>query len=215
MKAKALILTGVALLVMTLDASAQRRGRGVTNAGFGIVTPFGNIGNPYPYGTGYGYNNGYNNPGFNNFGNNRYGYNNQYGYNRFNQPTYVVPAQNSSFYTPQTTVVTPQTTVVPTTVTQASGTQPTTSGRTGLMITEVKDDSPAKDAGLRRGDVILSVDAQRTQNFDELRSVLKNTDKKQVSVEFIDGSNGKVETKKVSVKDAKFGVSIEETPVNQ
>lgn len=220
MKAKVLILAGAALLLTSLDASAQRRGRGV-----GVVTPFGSFGNVSPYYGGYGYNNygynGYNNGWNNGWNNNTWGYNNGYGYNRFGQ-SYVVPSQSSSYYyTPGTTYATPQvvqgaystTPSTTTTVTPASGTT-TASGRMGLVITEIKD-GPAKDAGLRRGDVILSVDGQRLQSFDELRTSLKGTDKKQVTVEFIDGSNGQTETKKVGVRDSKMGITVEEVPVNQ
>ncbi|QEL15667.1 PDZ domain-containing protein [Limnoglobus roseus] len=232
MKAKTIALVGVALLMTTVTASAQRRAiysgqYAQPNTGFGVVTPFGNIGNPYGYGT--GYNNSYG------YGNNFSGYNNTT-YGRFNQQAYSQPYPNTTYsrnsyyaqpntFVPQGNVV-PQGTVVPGTyyttpgtqfnaITPTTATAPTTPTAMGLRITEVKDGGAAEKAGLHTGDVILSVDGQRTQSFDELRSVLKATDKTEVKVLFWCTETGKKETKNVAVKDSKVGISVEETPVNE
>lgn len=203
MKAKSLVLAGAVLLMTTLPASAQLFGRGRATRSAGTYSSYTA---PYPYGTGYS-NSGYNQFGTtNSYGYNQFGPTSAYGYNTRGVSPYMTPVQNSSFYTPNG--------MMPGTVVQATGTA-STSGRMGLKITELASDGPAKDAGLDTGDVILSVDGKMTQNFDDLRSALKATDKKEVKVEFWDASAGKTDTKKVMVKDTKIGVTIEETMVKQ
>ena len=43
-------------------------------------------------------------------------------------------------------------------------------GQLGVLITKVTDDSPAKEAGIKPGDVVLEVDGQATKSTGQLRS---------------------------------------------
>lgn len=190
---------------------------------FGITLGSPRSGLSFSYGTG----------GYGNYGGFGYGsayrpyYGGGYGYGGFNNgfyspglvvpQTYVIPR---TYVVPQTTYVVPQTTyatpVVPVeTVTPATPAEPATPSEMGLLITELKAQGTAKAAGLRQGDVILSVDGKRIQNFEELRVLLTAAGKKQANVEFIDGSNGQIEKKDVGVVDGKMGITIEEVPVKR
>jgi len=69
-------------------------------------------------------------------------------------------------------------------------------GQLGVLITKVTDGSPAKDAGIKPGDVVLEVDGQATKSTGQLRSqigmkaigdkvkltILRDGDKKTISV---------------------------------
>lgn len=64
--------------------------------------------------------------------------------------------------------------------------------RTGLfmqripfMIGEVADSSLNKDKGLKKGDVIISIDRQPLKYFDELEKITKNLNKAKVSAEIL------------------------------
>jgi len=43
-------------------------------------------------------------------------------------------------------------------------------GQTGVLVTNVMEDSPAEDAGLKSGDVIIAVDGKKTTSTGQLRS---------------------------------------------
>ena len=47
----------------------------------------------------------------------------------------------------------------------------------GVMVTEVQPSSPADEAGLRRGDVIIEVNRIEIADLGELREQLKSGDK--------------------------------------
>jgi membrane-associated protease RseP (regulator of RpoE activity) len=232
------LLASAVLLLSSIPALAQRGGppRGGNNFNRG-GTSFGiTLGNPrsglsFSYGTGPagnfygvgvgggGYRPGYYGGGFGP----SYGYGGAYGFGNTILPapyiaprTYVVP---QTYYVPQSTYVVPQTTYispVPTqTVTPVAPPEPATPSEMGLLITELKAQGAAKAAGLRQGDVILSVDGKRIQNFEELRVLLTAAGKKQANVEFIDGSNGQIDKKDVGVVDGKMGITIEEVPLRK
>jgi len=46
----------------------------------------------------------------------------------------------------------------------------------GVVIAEVEPDSPAEEAGLRRGDVIVEVDKEEVEDTAELKELLKKAD---------------------------------------
>ena len=70
----------------------------------------------------------------------------------------------------------------------------------GIVIDSVQPDSPAERAGLRRGDVILSVDGQSIRNGDELVSIVSETEVgKKLKLEYL--RDGKRTTTDVVVED--------------
>ena len=48
------------------------------------------------------------------------------------------------------------------------------STETGVIITDVVDGSPAEDAGLRPGDVIIEIDKNKISNLDQYSSAISN-----------------------------------------
>jgi serine protease Do len=50
-------------------------------------------------------------------------------------------------------------------------------GEKGVVVTEVENDSPAAEAGVRRGDVILEVNQTAVANVGEFRSAMKSQEK--------------------------------------
>lgn len=225
-----LFIASSLLLFAALPVLAQRGGppRGGNNFNRG-GTSFGvTVGNPrsglsFSYGNGPGGNfyglgvggGGYR-PGYYGGGYGpSYGYGGGYGYGNTIYPapyiaprTYVVP---QTYYVPQATSVVPAAPAAPAPVETAASAP----SETGLLISELKPTGTAKAAGLRQGDVILSVDGKRIQNYEELRVLLTAAGKKQASVEFIDGSNGQLEKKDVGVVDGKMGITIEEVPLKR
>lgn len=243
MNRKQLFLASAVLLLTSLPAMAQRggppRGGNYNNfnrggSSFGVTvgnprsglsfsygnSPFGNFygvgvgGGGYRPGTygGYGPSFGYG------------GYGGGYGFGNSIYPApyiapraYVVP---QAYYAPRTTYVVPQTTYVTPvtpvqTVVPVAPAEPATPSEMGLLITELNAQGTAKAAGLRQGDVILTVDGKRIQTFEELRVLLTAAGKKQANVEFLDGSNGQIEKKDVAVVDGKMGITIEEVPLKR
>lgn len=77
----------------------------------------------------------------------------------------------------------------------------------GLQVTEVIDNTAAKKAGLRAGDIITAVGATRVQTFDELRQALAQS-KGEVELSFLEGSSHKAEKAKVTPRDGKIGVAV-------
>ncbi len=223
------------VLYASLPASAQRGGpprggnnfnRGGTSFGITLGNPRSGLSFSYgntPFGNFYGLGVGgagyrpYYGGGFGGVGG--YGYGGGFGNTIYPAPfiaprTYVVP---QTYYVPQTTYVVP----VQPSVTAVAPAAPapvettTTASEHGLLITELKPQGTAKAAGLRQGDVILAVDGQRIQNYEQLRALLTAAGKKSASVEFIDGSNNQIEKKDVAVVDGKMGITIEEVPVQR
>lgn len=47
-------------------------------------------------------------------------------------------------------------------------------GKKGVLIAEIRENTPAKRAGLRAGDVIMSVDGYPVDSLSELSSLLKD-----------------------------------------
>lgn len=241
MSRKFLLATAVVMMA-SLPAMAQRGGRPAPNAprgyhpaptnfsrgssfGFGVT-----LGSPYS-GLSFGYSNGgLGSPAFGNslyrpgvggfygsgfYGGGLYG-NGLYG-GTIVPRTFIVPQSYyvpPTTYVPQRTYVVPQTTILPAPSVAPAPAIPAAS-ELGLLITELKPQGTAKAAGLRQGDVILAVDGQRIQSYEELRSVLTVPGKLQASVEYIDGSNGQIEKRDVAIVDGKMGISIEEVPVKR
>jgi S1-C subfamily serine protease len=52
------------------------------------------------------------------------------------------------------------------------GTEPTT-GRAGALVTEVVADSPAAEAGMRTGDLVIAMDRQRIESMEELAAAIR------------------------------------------
>ena len=55
------------------------------------------------------------------------------------------------------------------------------SGRTGVLITSVSEDSPAAKAGLKAGDVILSLDGDAVDGTGELARTIREADEQVVA----------------------------------
>ena len=70
----------------------------------------------------------------------------------------------------------------------------------GIVVDSVQPDSPADHAGLKRGDVILSVNGQAVRSGDELVAIVSDTDiGKKLRVEYL--REGKHATADVEVAD--------------
>ena len=69
---------------------------------------------------------------------------------------------------------------------------------------------PARDGGLRKGDVILSIDGKRTLTFDDVRAALAASPGKS-SVEFVDEATGRVESRAIAVVGGRIGITVVET----
>lgn len=212
------LLALATLLIATLPVLAQRGGRygragsypygnsfyrGGSGFSFGITLGSPVVGPGFTYGPYGGY-----------YGSSHYrpyygGYGPSYG--SFYSPRLVIPQTfivPPSYGIPQTSYVFPQAVVGPPTVTTPPLAAPPAPA--GLAITELKPQGTARAAGLRQGDVILALDGQRVQTYEELRAYLTTSAGKQVRVEFIDGSNQQIDRKTVAVVDSKLGIIVEE-----
>jgi hypothetical protein len=84
---------------------------------------------------------------------------------------------------------------------------PATPTESGLRITQVVDDGPAKAAELRPGDIIIAVGDVRVRTFEELQSALAQA-KGETNIIFINGESGKTERLPVTPADGKLGVAV-------
>lgn len=200
MNVKHVLLVGAFFALAELPADAQYRSRYRYNYGYNNrVVPRYN----YNYNYRYNYNNGFN------FGA-------SYGYR---YPNYVAPYYYSTpsyYYTPPTIVV-PQTTVLPATYSvplETLATPAVTATEWGLRITELRE-GPAKRAGFRVGDVILKIDDQRVQSFENLREILTTSNKQQVDIDFIDSEGRGLQRRRVAIENGKIGVVVEQAPLER
>lgn len=70
----------------------------------------------------------------------------------------------------------------------------------GIYITRVFSDTPAKEAGIRKGDILLSIDGQKVGDMDELSAVLSGYEEgTQVVVELLKRSNAGYVEKELKV----------------
>jgi Do/DeqQ family serine protease len=77
-------------------------------------------------------------------------------------------------------------------------------GQQGVLITNVIDDSPADDAGIKVDDIIIGVNGEKTLSGNQLRSqISKYPINKKVEIKLI--RNGKVKTLKVKIGEQKSG----------
>jgi S1-C subfamily serine protease len=82
----------------------------------------------------------------------------------------------------------------------------------GVEISEV-DDGPAAEAGLQKGDVILSLGGVATPTIDDLREALGNAEQ-EAEVVYIDGETGECATKVVAPKEGRIGAVVEAMQVD-
>jgi serine protease Do len=87
----------------------------------------------------------------------------------------------------------------------------------GVVIDDVKAGSPAERAGLKRGDVILSVDGKPVKNADELVAIVSDTEiGKHLRLEYLRWPDGKHLTTDVEVGDRnKIVAKLQESPRSQ
>jgi hypothetical protein len=78
----------------------------------------------------------------------------------------------------------------------------------GVRLTAVDAGGPADQAGLRAGDVLLSVGGVRTRTFADLRNALTQA-QGDVEVIFINGENGQTESLTVTPEGTLIGVTCE------
>jgi hypothetical protein len=105
------------------------------------------------------------------------------------------PARTYPFAPPSTTWVTPA-----------------PAADTGLRVSELAD-GPARVAGLKVGDVILSVGEMRTRTYPEIRNALAGVGEgASVEVEYRDAATGKSGRRAVIVRGGRIGATVEEVP---
>jgi hypothetical protein len=151
------------------------------------------------FGTGFGVGVGY---GYGGYGYPGYGYG---GYLAYGYPAYGV-AYGDPLATgvPVAVAPIPADPLVP--AAQAVAQPPTDAG---LKIVDVLDNSAAKNADLRPGDIILGVGMTRTQSFEELRQAISAAQGQQVDIIFLNAETGKVERLPLTAADGKLGVSVQ------
>ncbi len=76
----------------------------------------------------------------------------------------------------------------------------------GVLITSVSKDSPAQNAGLLRGDLILEVDGVRINSTDELRNIIGNKNIRSV-IELKIARNGQILAVKVNLAETAADIS--------
>ncbi|MEE9260310.1 MAG: Do family serine endopeptidase [Candidatus Scalindua sediminis] len=73
----------------------------------------------------------------------------------------------------------------------------------GVLISDVQDDSPAKEAGFERGDIVIEYDNKEVADINELRNKVAQTEVgKKVKVKVLRGSKEKVLTVKIGEQPA-------------
>ena len=89
------------------------------------------------------------------------------------------------------------------------------------VVNNVVDDYPAKEAGLKKGDTIISINGYRISNWDKAQLVLLFKDKDNKYVFKVKGKDGKKHTIKITPKQEKdkdgnkvnkFGIEVKNTP---
>jgi membrane-associated protease RseP (regulator of RpoE activity) len=185
MKLRVILIALATCLLLTETSNAQR-GRGGPGGGFGgpgIGGPGPGFGGPGFGGPGIGpggYYGGWGSPGYGGVG-----YRNFYGSGGY----YYGP----TYYNSDRTYIAPAYHAV-----NAPG---------GMQITEIADDSAAKKAALRAGDIITSVGASRIESFEDLQKALANANG-EVEVAYLNGATMKTEKTKVSPRNGKIGVTV-------
>jgi hypothetical protein len=62
----------------------------------------------------------------------------------------------------------------------------------GVLITEVEEESPAEEAGLKAGDVIIAVDGEETENSSDLQEIIREREEgEKVTVSVVRDKNKK------------------------
>ncbi|MBE0490920.1 MAG: Do family serine endopeptidase [Sulfurospirillum sp.] len=85
----------------------------------------------------------------------------------------------------------------------------------GAFIMSVEANSPAAKAGLKRGDLILSIDNQKVKNANDLKNIIGNKKPNaQVSVEYEDANN-KVKSAKLKLSNLEKGKNSLKTGDNE
>jgi serine protease Do len=73
----------------------------------------------------------------------------------------------------------------------------------GVLISDVQDDSPAKEAGFERGDIVIEYDNKEVADINELRNKVAQTEVgKKVKVKVLRGSKEKTLTVKIGEQPA-------------
>lgn len=73
----------------------------------------------------------------------------------------------------------------------------------GVLISDVQDDSPAKEAGFERGDIVIEYNDRKVADINELRNKVAQTEVgKKVKVKVLRGSKEKVLTVKIGEQPA-------------
>lgn len=131
------------------------------------------------------------------------------------RPGIVIGIGIAKNYLPPPVIVSPPAVVTPpTTIPDPVATVPTepAANSTALQITEVSLGGASK-AGLKVGDIILSVDGARTKTFDNLRTALTSS-KGTSQFTFYSPESQKVDTKAVTVSNGLIGAAVLEVPVS-
>ena len=87
------------------------------------------------------------------------------------------------------------------------GIMPENTGGKGVLVAEVIDDSPAEDAGLESGDIIVAIDDEKIDDSDELHDFLDDTKPEQTVTVRIK-RDGKTKEYKIALADAPVKVNL-------
>jgi membrane-associated protease RseP (regulator of RpoE activity) len=197
MRVRTVLLIALAGTLAFADgAQAQFRRGGFGGRGMG---GYGGMGGMYG---GRGYYGGYGGYGYGG-----YGYGMPYYGSGYNSGYY---APGSTYYAPSVVSPAPTTSYYQPSADAAPAVNPNVPN--GLQVTEVFDNTAAKKAGLRAGDIITAVGGTRVQSFEELQQALARSNG-EVDVTFVDASKGKTDKARVKPQDGKIGVAV--VPVGQ
>lgn len=131
------------------------------------------------------------------------------------RPGIVIGIGVTRNYLPPPVIVAPPavaTTPTPTPEPVATAPAEPAANSTALQITDISLGGASK-AGLKVGDIILSVDGTRTTTFDNLRTALTSS-KGTSQFTFYSADSQKVDTKAVAVSNGLIGASVLEVPVS-